>query len=67
MSVTETEIQGICEAGYEPLRDAFVENFAERNEIGASIAPSLSMGTTSLTCGQAGPIRPGPGSGRKTP
>jgi CubicO group peptidase (beta-lactamase class C family) len=38
MSVTETEIQGICEAGYEPLRDAFVENFAERNEIGASIA-----------------------------
>src|ERR1035441_9480870 len=38
MSVTETEIQGICEAGYEPVRDAFAENFAERNEIGASVA-----------------------------
>ena len=38
MSVTETEIHGICDAGYEPVRDAFVENFAERNEIGASVA-----------------------------
>jgi CubicO group peptidase (beta-lactamase class C family) len=38
MSVTETEIHGTCDAGYEPVRDAFVENFAERNEIGASVA-----------------------------
>jgi CubicO group peptidase (beta-lactamase class C family) len=38
MSVTETEIQGTCAAGYEPVRDAFAENFAVRNEIGASVA-----------------------------
>ena len=38
MSVTETEIQGTCAAGYEPVRDAFAENFAERDEIGASVA-----------------------------
>jgi CubicO group peptidase (beta-lactamase class C family) len=38
MSVSETEIQGVCKAGYEPVRDAFAENFAERDEIGASVA-----------------------------
>jgi CubicO group peptidase (beta-lactamase class C family) len=39
MSVTEeTEIHGICATGYEPVRDAFAENFAERGEIGAAVA-----------------------------
>jgi CubicO group peptidase (beta-lactamase class C family) len=34
----ETGIQGTCAAGYEPVRDAFAENFARRGEIGASVA-----------------------------
>jgi len=38
MTFTETEINGTCAAGYEPVRDAFAENFAERDEIGASVA-----------------------------
>ena len=32
------EIQGTCAAGFEPVRAAFAENFAERGEIGASVA-----------------------------
>jgi CubicO group peptidase (beta-lactamase class C family) len=32
------EISGTCAPGYEPVRDAFAENFAERGEIGASVA-----------------------------
>ncbi len=38
MTFTESEINGTCAAGYEPVRDAFAENFAERDEIGASVA-----------------------------
>ena len=32
------EIQGTCAAGFEPVRAAFAENFADRDEIGASVA-----------------------------
>jgi CubicO group peptidase (beta-lactamase class C family) len=38
MSTSETEIQGTCAAGYEAVLDAFAVNFAERGEIGASVA-----------------------------
>lgn len=38
VGVDETEIHGTVAPGYEPVRDAFAENFAERNEIGASVA-----------------------------
>ena len=32
------EIHGTCSSGYEPVRDAFRENFAHKEEIGASVA-----------------------------
>jgi CubicO group peptidase (beta-lactamase class C family) len=32
------EIHGTCAAGYEPVREAFAENFTARGEIGASVA-----------------------------
>ncbi len=33
-----TEINGICDAAFEPVREAFAANFDERGEIGASVA-----------------------------
>jgi CubicO group peptidase (beta-lactamase class C family) len=33
-----TEIHGTCEPAFEPVREAFAANFAERGEIGASVA-----------------------------
>jgi CubicO group peptidase (beta-lactamase class C family) len=32
------EIHGTCASGYEPVREAFAKNFADRGEIGASVA-----------------------------
>jgi len=32
------EISGDCAPGYEPVRDAFAENFASRGDVGASVA-----------------------------
>jgi CubicO group peptidase (beta-lactamase class C family) len=34
----ETEIHGTCADRFEPVREAFAANFAERDEIGASVA-----------------------------
>ena len=41
MSEVGTEIHGTCAAGYEPVREAFAGNFAERGEIGASVAVAV--------------------------
>ena len=41
MSDTDFEINGTCAAGFEPVRDAFAANFAERDEIGASVAVAV--------------------------
>jgi CubicO group peptidase (beta-lactamase class C family) len=38
MTDAETEIHGSCAPGFEPVREAFAENFAQRDEIGASVA-----------------------------
>jgi len=38
MSEVQTGIHGTCAAGYEAVREAFAGNFAERGEIGASVA-----------------------------
>ena len=38
MSEATAEIHGTCEPGFEPVREAFAANFAERGEIGASVA-----------------------------
>jgi CubicO group peptidase (beta-lactamase class C family) len=42
MSDAEPEIHGTCKPGFEPVRDAFAANFAERGEIGASAAVVLA-------------------------
>jgi CubicO group peptidase (beta-lactamase class C family) len=61
MSVTETEIQGACAAGYEPVRDAFAQNFAERDEIGASVAVvAHGEPVVNLWAGWADPARTRP-------
>jgi len=41
MSEVGTGIHGTCAAGFEPVREAFAENFAERDEIGASVAVAV--------------------------
>ena len=38
MSDGPAGIHGTCEPGFEPVREAFAANFAERGEIGASVA-----------------------------
>lgn len=40
--VGQTRVRGFCAAGFEPVLDAFRENFASRGEVGASV--SLSIG-----------------------
>lgn len=42
MRGSETGIAGTCAPGYEPVRDAFAQNFAQRDEIGASVAVVVS-------------------------
>jgi CubicO group peptidase (beta-lactamase class C family) len=42
MHQVETEIHGTCAPGYEPVQQAFADNFAERDEIGASVAVAVS-------------------------
>lgn len=34
-------VQGVCDARFRPLLDAFIENFTARNEIGASLCVTL--------------------------
>ncbi len=41
MSEGQVSINGTCEPGFEPVRDAFAANFADRDEIGASVAVVL--------------------------
>ena len=58
MSEVGTEIHGTCAAGYEPVREAFAENFAERDEIGASVAVAVGGDTVvNLWAGWADPGR----------
>ena len=38
MNDVQSEIQGTCDDRFEPVREAFAANFAEREEIGASVA-----------------------------
>jgi CubicO group peptidase (beta-lactamase class C family) len=58
MSEVGTEIHGTCAAGYEPVREAFAENLAERDEIGASVAVAAGGETVvNLWAGWADPGR----------
>jgi CubicO group peptidase (beta-lactamase class C family) len=38
MGEGQVDISGMCKPGFEPVREAFAANFAERGEIGASVA-----------------------------
>jgi CubicO group peptidase (beta-lactamase class C family) len=61
MSMTETEILGTCAAGYEPVQEAFAENFALRDEIGASVAVvARGEPVVNLWAGWADPARTRP-------
>jgi CubicO group peptidase (beta-lactamase class C family) len=61
MSDVETEIHGTCASGYEPVRDAFAANFAERGEIGASVAVvAAGEPVVELWAGWADPARTQP-------
>jgi CubicO group peptidase (beta-lactamase class C family) len=63
MSDVETEIHGTCAPGYEPVRDAFAANFAERGEIGASVAVvAAGEPVVELWAGWADPARTRPWS-----
>jgi CubicO group peptidase (beta-lactamase class C family) len=35
--MSTTEIHGTCDSGFEQVRQAFAENFAERGEVGAAV------------------------------
>jgi CubicO group peptidase (beta-lactamase class C family) len=54
----ETEIHGTCAERFEPVREAFAANFAERGEIGASVAVAAAGETVvNLWAGWADPAR----------
>lgn len=58
MSVEVIEIQGTCSEGFEPVREAFAANFAERDEIGATVAVVHSgQPVVNLWAGSADPAR----------
>lgn len=38
MTVTGTQLHGICAPGFEPVRETFAENLTRRGELGASVA-----------------------------
>jgi CubicO group peptidase (beta-lactamase class C family) len=57
MSDGPTEIHGTCEPGFEPVREAFAANFAERGEIGASAAVVVGgRPVVNLWAGWADPV-----------
>jgi CubicO group peptidase (beta-lactamase class C family) len=61
MSDGEMEIHGTCAPGYELVRDAFAANFAERGEIGASVAVvAAGEPVVELWAGWADPARTRP-------
>jgi CubicO group peptidase (beta-lactamase class C family) len=61
MSDARIEVNGTCAAGFEPVREAFAANFAERDEIGASVAVSVrGEPVVNLWAGWADPGRTRP-------
>ncbi len=58
MSDVETEIHGTCSPGFQSVRDAFAANFADRGEIGASVAlVAAGLPVVNLWAGWADPAR----------
>src|SRR5258708_14031867 len=61
MSDAQLEIRGTCKPGFEPVRDAFAADFAERDEIGASVAVVCGgEAVVELWAGWADPARTRP-------
>jgi CubicO group peptidase (beta-lactamase class C family) len=61
MSDAPLEIHGTCKPGFEPVRDAFAANFAEHDEIGASVAVVFGgEAVVELWAGWADPARTRP-------
>jgi CubicO group peptidase (beta-lactamase class C family) len=61
MQDLEITINGTCAPEYEPVRDAFAANFAERDEIGASVAVvAAGQLVVDLWAGWADPARTRP-------
>jgi CubicO group peptidase (beta-lactamase class C family) len=58
MSDEAIEIHGTCSEGFEPVKEAFAANFAERDEIGASVAVVHGgQPVVNLWAGSADPAR----------
>ena len=58
MAEEQIQIHGTCAPGFEPVREAFAANFAERDEIGASVAVAAAGQTVvNLWAGWADPAR----------
>jgi len=58
---TAVRIEGECAAGFQPVRRAFEENFAERGEIGAAVSVTVRGETVvDLWAGWADPARTRP-------
>jgi CubicO group peptidase (beta-lactamase class C family) len=61
MNDAQTEIHGACAPAFEPVRDAFARNLAERDEIGASVAVVANgEQVVNLWAGWADPARTRP-------
>jgi len=58
MAAEQIQIHGTCAPGFEPVREAFAANFAERDEIGASVAVAAAGQTVvNMWAGWADPAR----------
>ena len=51
MLFRSAQLHGTCEPGFEPVRDAFAANFAERGEIGASVVVAGGRPVVNLWAG----------------
>ncbi len=41
MASAAVEISGVCASGFEPVQEAFAENFEQHGDVGASVAVSV--------------------------
>src|ERR1043165_7509835 len=56
---TSTSMEGTCDAAFEPLKEAFAENFRSRGDVGAAVSVVVGDRTVvDLWGGDAAPDRP---------
>ena len=61
----QAAVEGLCDPGFEPVRDAFRANFAERGELGAAVCVMVGD-ASSRTSTAAGPTRSKAAAGNPT-